>query len=334
VLQPRSAAGSPAEICDSLHLHVRSLKGNSRLQPPVNFQRVSRPLGRGIGSQRDGDLQFFGERRACRHHSDDHMIDSIQDKGLTQQFRGDAAESTPGKFRGDDRDPIASGLVFLGEKSPSHRRREAQRREKIRGHRPHVHQFGARASREIHRAAADRRERRPTLAACLPLLVVRHGGGVERHVAGEIGIVNDRQPIGFGQRKRSQDERVHDGEHRRGRADTDGHDQDRDAGKPGRLAKLAKSKAQIAQRCLQTYPPALFAGDLLDLFDTAELPPRGVARFVRRHARGEICLRPSVEMGLHLLRHVGIEIFSPEKREKRGPKAHGLRAPLRLLGGA
>jgi hypothetical protein len=89
-------------------------------------------------------------------------------------------------------------------------------------------------------------------------------------------------------------------------ADAQREREDSDKSKSRRFSKETAPKAQILQKVICPPPHALFAGDFLNLLDTAKLFERRAPRLVRRHASGQITLGQAIEMLLNLLCHLGI----------------------------
>src|SRR5437667_7585675 len=113
-------------------------------------------------------------------------------------------------------------------------------------------------------------------------------------------------------------------EHRRVGADAERQTKNCKNGKSRATPKHSRAEPQVLPKLVRPHPDSLFACNLLDLFDAAELSHRGGARRFGRHAGGDVPFGQTIKMLLYLLRHVCIAALllkEPEQATKPGVKS-------------
>ena len=127
--------------------------------------------------------------------------------------------------------------------------------------------------------------------------------------------------------QRMQQRRIDQAENRRGRADPQGHRQNRDSRKPRRLGQHAYREARVLQQVFKKRQPLLCVVILSHCPHPSELHHRLPPCLFRIHPRAQILLRLQGDMLLHLLPQPFV--VSPpggkvlEPRQKPSQKSHG-----------
>src|SRR3954451_2085039 len=79
------------------------------------------------------------------------------------------------------------------------------------------------------------------------------------------------------------------------------------------LTQTVQGEAKVSRAIVEPAQTLLLAGAFLDLFNTAEATQGRISRVLRGQTRREIYSGLSIQMILHLLRHLGVDSLSAEK---------------------
>ena len=214
----------------------------------------------------------------------------------------------------DHRDRRETERKVLGSKQSSDLRGRAQHR-KVVGMRDHeLETLRMAGASQILASASDRAHIFKYPRSISEILQFGHG---ERHVPqSQAGLIegDSHQAVGFGKRKRAQQNRTHDAEHRGVGADPQGHGQDRRGGESGLLAQHAQAVSQILDEGLEKGHTARFTAFFFGPVDSAELDSSPPHCFLERHAAADQILgeRLDVKPKLHI--HFTLHARAPESR--------------------
>ena len=133
--------------------------------------------------------------------------------------------------------------------------------------------------------------------------------------------------LGIGCRKRAEEHRTGDAEHRRGDPDADRQGQRRCGREAGVPRQAADAEPQIAPKVVQPGPSPRIAALLPQPERIAESPVRGRARLVGRHPPIAELLLEECQMQLHFLVDVALDLPAsnerPEPPSERAEHRHG-----------
>jgi len=199
------------------------------------------------------DVGRLKEPERRRHHADDDDGTAVELERPAEHVRR-AAEAALPQIVADDRDRGRAGLVIVGAERAAERRRHAQRVEHVRAQHLGVEPDGLAAARQNHRQVpegADASHLR-RLFAQVGIVQDRQRDGV-----GKIrrALAQDHDPAGIGERQRTQQHGVDDGEDRRRRADAERQRHDGDGGEAGLATERPRGETQLSHAA-SIMPPA------------------------------------------------------------------------------
>ena len=152
--------------------------------------------------------------------------------------------------------------------------------------------------------------RRHGLERCWRLLQMPHVGGGEGAQTARRRLADDDpcEPIGGISWRRGEQHRVHDGEHRRVRADAERENRDHRGTGPGAPEYLTQTVSNVLSKTIRPAPDPDATSVLLQECRVAEADSRLAHRLVVRQPTRAIAAGPELDVEPHLLVEVGCQL--------------------------
>ncbi len=213
----------------------------------------------------------------------------------------------------------APDATFVVAKTAADDRMNAHDVEELARHGCSRRHRGLRPHRDWNRAGGHLRHGLKAVRAVLPILEVGFGYVAVPTSVG-VDLQEPHNPIRLGIRERTQQDPVHDTEHRRGSADTKAQRDDGDGSKRFRAAEDSQAVTEVANEVLEKGRAKFVSRLFLHVLDASKLHVRVSAGFSGIHPGAEVLLGLLIDMEPNLLVQSVFDVTAADDRPPTAQK--------------